>query len=153
MVKRLMVHTNGQRTQRDWIRVYDEFQGPTEDRMAVVSELERRDLVDDALSLASKKGWSFHKQCAVGRHFHQMAEGLSYRALVSMSLEMADEYLEQAAGAYDLLTAEQSKQETEQKKTREPNAKILSKLVGALLELPLPPRGHRFTSFARGRRP
>jgi len=121
--------------------------------MAVVLELGRRDLTDDALSLVSKKGWSFEKQCAVAMYFQEMAAGLSYQALVTMTLKMVDENLEQAADAYDLLTAELSKQETEQKKTHEPNVKILSKLVGALLELPLPPRGHRFTSFARGRKP
>jgi len=121
--------------------------------MAVVLELGRRDLMDGALSLVSKKGWSFEQQCAVAMYFQEMAAGLSYQALVTITLKMVDEHLEQAADAYDLLTAELSKQETEQKKTHEPNVKILSKLVGALLELPLPPRGHRFTSFARGRKP
>ncbi len=154
MVKTVSTYMYERRSaRRDWIRVYDEFGGPPASRMGVVLELGRRDLMDDALSLVSKKGWSFDKQCAVSMHFHEMAAGLSYQALVTMTLKMVDENLEQAADAYDLLTAELSKQDTEQMKTHEPNVKILSKLVGALLELPLPPRGHRFTSFARGRKP
>jgi len=154
MVKTVSTYINGRRTAlRDWIRVYDEIQGPPASRMAVVLELGRRDLMEEALRLVSKKGWSLDKQYVVAMHFHEMAAGLSYQALVTMTLKMVDEHLEQAADAYDLLTAELSKQETEQMKTHEPNVKILSKLVGALLELPLPPRGHRFTSFARGRKP
>jgi len=83
MVKTVSTYINGRRTAlRDWIRVYDEIQGPPSSRMAVVLELGRRDLTDDALSLVSKKGWSFEKQCAVAMYFQEMAAGLSYQALV-----------------------------------------------------------------------
>jgi len=105
MVKTVLTYINGRRTaRRDWIRVYDEFEGPPGFRMAVVLELGRRDLMDDALSLVSKKGWSFEKQCAVAMYFQEMAVGLSYQALVTMTLEMVDENLEQMAPRYDRLT-------------------------------------------------
>jgi len=93
---------------RDWIRVYDEFGGPPAYRMAVVLEMGRRDLIDDALSLVSKKGWSLRKQCAVANYFHEIVAGLSYRALVTLALEMVDEHLEQMAERYDRLASEPS---------------------------------------------
>ncbi len=109
MVKTVSTYINRRRTpRRDWIRVYDEFGGPAEFRMAVVSEMGRRDLIDDALSLVSKMGWSFEKQCAVAMHFQEMVAGLSYQALVTMTLEMVDEHLEQMAQPYDRLTDRRS---------------------------------------------
>ncbi len=109
MVKTVSTYINGRRTAlRDWIRVYDEFQGPPASRMAVVLELGRRDLMEEALRLVSKKGWSLDKQCAVAMHFHEMAAGLSYQALVTMTLEMVDEHLEQMAEGYDRLTERRS---------------------------------------------
>jgi len=109
MVKTVSSYINGRRTaRRDWMHEYDKFEGPTEFRMAVVSELGRRDLMDDALSLVSKKGWSFDKQCAVSMHFHEMSAGLSYQAMVTMALEMVDEHLEQMAEVYDSLTDRRS---------------------------------------------
>ncbi len=109
MVKTVSTYMYERRSaRRDWIRVYDEFGGPPASRMAVVLELGRRDLMDDALSLVSKKGWSLRKQCAVATYFHEMAAGLSYQALVTMALEMVDEHLEQMAEGYDRLTERRS---------------------------------------------
>jgi len=109
MVKTASTYIYEQRSaRRDWIRVYDEFGGPPASRMAVVLELGRRDLMDDALSLISKKGWSLRKQCAVAMHFQEMAAGLSYQALVTMTLETVDEHLEQMAQPYDRLTDRRS---------------------------------------------
>ena len=105
MVKTVSTYINERRNaRRDWMREYEEFQGPPGSRVAVVSELERRDLLDEAVSLAGKKGWSLRKRCAVAKYFQKVVAGLSYRALDTMTLEMVDELLEQTAQGYDRLT-------------------------------------------------
>lgn len=109
MVKTVSTYINERRNvRRDWMREYDEFQGPPGSRVAVVSELERRDLLDDAVSLAGKKGWNLRKRCAVAKYFQKVLAGLSYRALDTMTMEMVDEFLEQTAQGYDRLTDRRS---------------------------------------------
>jgi len=109
MVKTVSTYINERRNVRtDWMREYDKFQGPPGSRVAIVSELERRDLLDDAVSLAGKKGWGLRKRFAVAKYFQKLLAGLSYRALDAMTLDMVDELLEQMAQGYDRLTDRRS---------------------------------------------
>ena len=109
MVYKALAYVNERRNaNRDWMSAYDELQGPPGSRMAVVSELKRRDLMDDAVSLAGKKGWSLRKQLAVAKSFQKAVGRLSYRSLEIMSMDMVNEFLEQAAEGYERLTDRRS---------------------------------------------